>query len=89
MRMDDVVTPYKGPTGVSRNSTERSRLCERIINYFIRQGASAASVNWDKTQFDQGSLYKGLRNTLSKDAYKGRVKVQLKDGIIILKRINQ
>lgn len=87
--MENLVTPYKGPCTTSRNSTDRSRLCERIVDYFIRQGAGAATVNWDKTPFDEGSLYKGLRNTVKKESYKGRVKVQLRDGIIILKRINK
>ena len=85
--MERIVRPCKPPPSTSRHSTERSRLSERIVAYFMDSEAVAATINWNLTKFDQWSLYKGLYNVSQKDRWRGRLSVCLHEGDIVLKRL--
>ena len=85
--MGELIEPYEGPTSITRNSTERSELSERLILTFLNAHATSANVRWERSGFSMEELYRGLWNTCQKDPYKRLVKVHIRNGHLILKRI--
>lgn len=81
------VSEYDMPRSVSRNATDRSRLCESLVRSFIRSGFEAASVDWRESPYTLPGLYRGLSNTCSKSAYRGRVRVRKAEQDLCLVRL--
>lgn len=85
--MEDIVGPYGGDLGVTRNATKRSRLSARILTYFLKYRADSATVEWRRTEYGIDELYKGLWNTCQKPPYKGRVRVSMRGDQLTLTRM--
>lgn len=84
---DDLLKDYSGARSTSRNGTARSELCETIVLTFIRNKATAAAVIWERTNYSRDELYRGLYNICKKTCYRRLVRVSLRDGKLILKRL--
>lgn len=86
---DELLDPYNGATSLSRNTSERSVLAEKLVVTFLRNRAACASVRWSQSGYGFEELYKGLWNTCQKEPYNQRVTVSKRDGKLILKRIGR
>lgn len=85
--MKDIVGPYGGDLGITRNATARSKLSARILTYFLKYRAESATVDWRRTGYGMRELYKTLWNTCQKPPYKGRVRVSMREDQLILIRM--
>lgn len=85
--MEQIFGPYGGDLGVTRNTTDRSRLSARILTYFLKYRADSATVEWRRTDYGIEELYKGLWNACQKPPYKGRVQVSMHGEELILRRV--
>lgn len=83
---DEFLEPFNEPVTISRNSTELSRFCERLVVRFIQFRAASAKVKHTKSDFTVDALYSGLRNVCKKNDFKYLVEVHKRDGELILVR---
>lgn len=82
----DYLEPFHEPVTISRNSTELSRFCEKLVITFIRYQSSTAKVRHYDTEYSLDVLYQGLRNTCKKNDFKDIVEVHKRNGDLILIR---
>ena len=78
--------PVSGASRVVRNPTERSTYCHAAIEQFLTSRMCAAVVNSDGWEVQ--TLYKGLVNACHNRAYRGRVGVRKRDGVLVLLRLS-
>lgn len=82
----ECLVPVDGRVPSTRNGTELSRFCDRLMARFVELGASQAKVAVEMTGFGADALYKGLWNASNKREFMGRVTVRKSDGQIVLMR---
>ena len=83
---NDFIEPYDDPVTVTRNSTELSRFCEKLVITFIKNRATSGKVKVQNCDFEIDVLYQGLRNTCKKNDFKNLVEVHKRYGDLILVR---
>ena len=84
--MENLLEPFPDPVTVSRNGTELSRFCERLLGTFISYKSSQARVRHHETNYSLDILYQGLRNACRKNDFKNLVEVHKRDDELILIR---
>ena len=67
------LAPFEEHVTLTRNGTELSRFCERLVVAFLGYGASCARVRCEMAPFPADRLYEGLRNVCGKNGYRGSV----------------
>jgi len=82
--MERYLSDYAGGVADTRNATDLSRFCRRLVDAFAGMPSERASVNVELTGFAFEALYKGLWNVCARDGYRGRVRVHKQDGILLL-----
>ena len=82
----DLLEPFNELVTISRNSTELSRFCEKLVGAFIRYRSSQARVRHQQTEYSVEVLYQGLRNVCKKNDFKNLVEVHKRNGELILIR---
>ncbi|WP_165170633.1 hypothetical protein [Adlercreutzia sp. ZJ242] len=89
MKAEDLLSPCDDLVTTTRNATRLSRLSESIVAAFLRYGAAKATVHHERTEYDLGTLYQGLRNVCKKSEFKGLVIVRKQQERLILLKARQ
>ena len=84
--MEKLLEPFDGPIRSTRNGTELSALCEKLVASFVANRASAAKVRCDRCGYGADEMYKCLWQITGKRDWKDLVKVHKQDGDVLLVR---
>lgn len=70
----------------TRNATDLSRFCERLVRTFLGYKATSATVVVERTGYDIETLYKSLWGVCARKEFIGKVDVHKQDGQLMLVR---
>lgn len=82
--MDRFLHVYEGPEYTTRNGTDLSEFCNRLLSSFVKYDAQQASVKVADTPFGFEELYRGLWNACCNKKFSGRVRVHKQGRMILL-----
>ena len=86
MNCESFLEPYNGVLSTTRNGSELTELCEKLVITFIRNGASNARVRKEEIGYGFSDLYSGLYNICRRKAFKELVLVHRQNGDVFLIR---
>ena len=84
--MQDFLEPFDGLVSSTRNGTQLSALCEKLLATFVRNKAEVATVRCDKCGYEPEAMYRCLWQLARKDDWKRSVTVHTQNGDVLLIR---
>ncbi len=84
--LEKLLSPYEYDVTHTRNGTELSRFCEKLVRTFLEYRTMRAIVHWQMTEYSLETMYLGLRNICKKNEYRKHVSVHKQNDELILIR---